>query len=590
MTKWRITMNSRRRCLMLPAACILALTAPLAGSSAARAGAPEPHLDRSAEPVAVSKASVSGGGFVAPAFQTAHYAKAVEANLRREKSLPSRYDARALGMVTPVRSQGDCGACYAFSSAADLESKLMRAGDGAHDLSEESMKDCNFQGTGCSGGNQFLIMNYLATHGAELESCAPYEPQDNSCPTGCESRYTVLDFSVVSGSTVASTEVIKQYLMDHGPIHSTLFAGDDSHTAWRDQVTGYDGTGALYYTGTEPPNHSVLIVGWDDTITHEGGTGAWIVKNSWGTSWGGTCDYGTERGYFYIAYGSASIGMYSSFVKEFMTNYVANDLLYYDEGGYTSAFGGLGTVMWGMESFTAPQDTKLHRVEFWTSDATTDVDVYVYRYFTGGALSTLMYSSLDNSFAEPGYHYVQFDDPVPLTAGEEFHVAVRFENQSYEYPLTADNDGPTDAGKSWYSFNGSTWSSLEPYDVDATIRVRTSTNTVLATEDHQGPGDGDPDAGPVPRGLKIRGAYPNPFNPTTTITFAVPRQEDVRVGIFDLQGRRVRRLAAEVMPAGPRSLVWDGLDDQGVQVPSGVYFCRVEAGYEVRSTKLAVLK
>ncbi len=590
MTKWHKTAVSRR---MIPA--VLAVSVLIMGTaSVCRAGdgtePAAPHLDRSAMPAPGKVMENPTGGFIAPRFQTAHYAAAVAANLRHEKTLPSRYDARALGMVTPVKNQGDCGACYAFSSAADLESKVMRDGQGIEDLSEESMKDCNFQGTGCGGGNQFLIMNYLATHGADLETCAPYVPADAGCPLGCQAKYTVLDFSVISGSTVAPTEVIKQYLMDYGPIHTTIFAGDDTQPGWRDQVVGYDGTGALFYEGTELPNHSVLIVGWDDMVAHAGGTGAWIVKNSWGTSWGGTCDYGTERGYFYIAYGSANVGMYSSFVKEFMHNYSPSEVLYHDEGGYTSAFGGLGTVLWGMSAFTATEDTRLHRVEFWTSDATVDVDVYVYANFSGGALSTLRMSSLDNSFAEPGYHYVQFIEPLALTAGEDFYVAVRFENESYVYPLTADNAGPAASGKSWYSFNGATWSSLEPHAVDTTIRARTSTNTVLSVEDHDGSGDPDPDPGQVPRRLEIKGAYPNPFNPTTNITFELPGRETVRVGIFDLQGREIRRLVNETAAAGTRTVTWDGQDDQGRQVPSGVYFCRVEAGYQVRSIKLAVLK
>ncbi len=590
MTKWPKAAHSRSNRGIVPVMAVLVLGIFTLVAAGVRAETEVPHLDRSAMSATGKTAVNPLGGFIAPQFQTSHYAAAVAANLRHEKTLPSRYDARALGMVTPVRNQGDCGACYAFSSAADLESKIMRDGQGAEDLSEESMKDCNFQGTGCGGGNQFLIMNYLTTHGADLETCAPYVPADAGCPLGCQSKYTVLDFSVISGSTVAPTEVIKQYLMDYGPIHTTMFAGDDTEPAWRDQVVGYDGTGALYYAGTELPNHSVLIVGWDDLVAHEGGTGAWIVKNSWGTSWGGTCDYGTERGYFYIAYGSANVGMYSSFVKEFMHNYSVPEVLYHDEGGYTSAFGGLGTVLWGMSAFTATEDTKLHRVEFWTSDATVDVDVYVYANFSGGALSTLRMSSLDNAFPEPGYHYVQFIEPLSLAAGEDFYVAVRFENESYVYPLTADNAGPADSGKSWYSFNGATWSSLEPHAVDTTIRARTSPNTVLSVEDHDGSGDLDPDPGLVPRHLEVRGAYPNPFNPTTTIRFATAAEGPVRVTLFDVQGRRVRRLADEIMPAGARSLVWDGRDDQGLAAPSGVYFGLIEAGFEVRGFKLALLK
>ncbi len=573
---------------MLAAAAVFSLVLAVAGSMPAAAAEGTPHLDHS---VVAAKAAVADrGGFIPPGFSTSHYAHAVAANLRAEKSLPTRYDTRALGMVSPVKDQGACGACYAFSSAGDLESKILRSGLGVYDLSENSMKECHFQGSSCSGGNQYIIMNYLATRGAELESCDPYAPADVGCTLGCSPQFTVLDYSSISGDTVAPTAVIKQYLMDYGPILTTLFAGDDSQPTWWGQVSGYDGTGALYYTGAEPPNHSVLIVGWDDSIVHAGGSGAWIIKNSWGTSWGGTCDYGTERGYFYIAYGSANVGMYSSFVKEFMVPNGQMGLLYHDEGGYTAAFGGLGTVMWGMGAFTAPTATNLHRVEFWTSDVAVDVDVYVYSNFSGGSLSTLLASSLSNSFSEPGYHYVQLDDPLSLTQGENFYVAVRFENQTFTYPLTADGDGPVDAGSSWYSFNGVSWNSLESQGVDVTIRCRTSTNVALGVEDHGGQDPDDPAGGELPRNLVVRGAYPNPFNPTTSITFGLPRQGLVQVAIFDLQGREIRRLVDQVLPAGSQTATWNGQDDTGRTVPSGVYFCRVEAGYQVRSIKLALLK
>ena len=63
-------------------------------------------------------------------------------------------------------------------------------------------------------------------------------------------------------------------------------------TSWGEEFGSYDGSYTLYYDGPEEPNHAVLIVGWDDSLTHAEGSGGWIVKNSWGTEWGGTCGHG----------------------------------------------------------------------------------------------------------------------------------------------------------------------------------------------------------------------------------------------------------------------------------------------------------
>lgn len=571
------------------AAWVWALGLTLLATTAAAAAVP--HLDPARDSARLAGAADAvGAGFVPPAFATDHYAAAVESAAKADKVLPAVYDARALGWVSAVKDQEDCGACYAFSSAADLESKVLRAGEGAYDLSENGMKECHYQDSSCSGGNQYQIMNYLATTGAVLEACDPYVSADVGCTIGCARQFVVLDFRAISGGTVPATAVLKQYLTDHGPLHTTFFAGDATQPAWLSTVSNYNGTGALYFTGTNAPNHSVVIVGWDDTITHPGGSGAWIVKNSWGTNWGGTCGYGSEPGYFYIAYGSASIGMYSSFVQEYMHQDDDTSLLYHDEGGYTAAFGGLGTVMWGLASYTAPANTKLHRVEFWTTDATVDVDVYLYESFVGGSLSGLLASSLDNAFTEPGYHHVELATPLPLAAGQEVHISVRLENATYTYPLAADGDGVVDAGKSWYSFNGSTWGSLEPYAVDVTIRARTSVNAVLAIDGTGDDPDLEPLGGDLPRELAIDSAWPNPFNPATNITYHLPRSGPATVTVYDLKGRQVRTLIDGSQEAGSRTVVWDGRDDSGVAVPSGVYFCQVQAVGQVRGIKLALLK
>jgi hypothetical protein len=71
------------------------------------------------------------------------------------------------------------------------------------------------------------------------------------------------------------------------------------------------------------------------------------------------------------------------------------------------------------------EDAELERVEFWTTDATTDVDVYVYDDFNGSVLSNLLESELDNSFGEMGYHSVSLAPYVEAAAGEDIYVAVK---------------------------------------------------------------------------------------------------------------------------------------------------------------------
>ena len=85
-------------------------------------------------------------------------------------------------------------------------------------------------------------------------------------------------------------------------------------------------------------------------------------------------------------------------------------------------------------------------------------------------------------------------------------------------------------------------------------------------------------------------ASPNPFNPITTLQYALPAEGHLRLTIHDLQGRRIAGLLDEWRPAGHGTVVWRGLDDRGAAVASGIYFARMETTGEVRSAKLTLVR
>jgi hypothetical protein len=84
--------------------------------------------------------------------------------------------------------------------------------------------------------------------------------------------------------------------------------------------------------------------------------------------------------------------------------------------------------------------------------------------------------------------------------------------------------------------------------------------------------------------------YPNPFNPETNINYALPEVADVKLIVYDLTGREIRTLRDATQSAGWYQLKWDGLDDNGSPVNSGVYFTRLQAGSDVRTIKMINLK
>ena len=84
--------------------------------------------------------------------------------------------------------------------------------------------------------------------------------------------------------------------------------------------------------------------------------------------------------------------------------------------------------------------------------------------------------------------------------------------------------------------------------------------------------------------------YPNPFNASTVIRFSIPVTGKVSVTIYNLLGQGIRKLGDERLEAGVRSLRWDGRNDVGQHVSSGVYLCRLQSAKEPMARKLLLLK
>jgi hypothetical protein len=96
--------------------------------------------------------------------------------------------------------------------------------------------------------------------------------------------------------------------------------------------------------------------------------------------------------------------------------------------------------------------------------------------------------------------------------------------------------------------------------------------------------------GSVPASFTLGNPYPNPFNPSTTVEFNLPKRGEVVVTIFNILGQPVRILAHETLAAGEHSITWDGTNDAGHNVASGVYFCRVETATQRATVKMLLLR
>ena len=94
----------------------------------------------------------------------------------------------------------------------------------------------------------------------------------------------------------------------------------------------------------------------------------------------------------------------------------------------------------------------------------------------------------------------------------------------------------------------------------------------------------------VPATVVITGNYPNPFNPSTTLEFLLDTTTIVTLDIYSITGQHVKTLLAAYRPAGVNTVVWDGTDDMGAEVSSGVYFCRMRAGEMIAAQRMMLVR
>jgi len=196
-------------------------------------------------------------------------------------SIPDSLDWRTKGAVTPVKNQGQCGSCWAFSANEGVESAWILAGKPKIILSPQQIVSCDTEDDGCDGGDLPTAFAYVKQKGQETETKYPYTSgggDTGSCKFNAQ--YVVAHISGFQYATKNRNETQMQAAMvTKGPLSVCV----DAET-WQD----YSGGIVKSDCGTDL-DHCVQIVGW----AKESNTPYWIVRNSWGTDWG-------LDGYIYI--------------------------------------------------------------------------------------------------------------------------------------------------------------------------------------------------------------------------------------------------------------------------------------------------
>jgi C1A family cysteine protease len=202
------------------------------------------------------------------------------------ESLPDNFDWTALGAVTPVKNQQQCGSCWAFSTTGSTEGAWFLKNHKLLSLSEQQLVDCSKpQGNdGCSGGLMDQGFKYIEQNVLCLENDYPYTAADGTCKTTCKSVVKISSFVDVP----ENNEVALQNAVHLTPVSVAVEA---------DQWQFYS-SGVLTTTCGTNLDHGVLLVGWG---VDSNNVPFWKVKNSWGTEWG-------DEGYILLQRGVSSSG------------------------------------------------------------------------------------------------------------------------------------------------------------------------------------------------------------------------------------------------------------------------------------------
>jgi len=198
---------------------------------------------------------------------------------------PAAKDWTSVGAVTPIKNQGQCGSCWAFSTTGSIEGQNFLTNGKLTSFSEEQLVDCSSAegNQGCNGGLMDDGFAYVEEYGLCTELDYPYSAGGGRSGS-CEASSCTASVHVDGCTDISQgdTDALMKACGTVGPISIAV----DANTMWQ----LYSGGVFNHYCNKNSLDHGVLLVGYDSSSSN----GYWKVKNSWGETWG-------EQGFIRLA-------------------------------------------------------------------------------------------------------------------------------------------------------------------------------------------------------------------------------------------------------------------------------------------------
>ena len=396
----------------------------------------------------------AGGEFGSVRFAALH--STVHDNVPEVTDMPSSYDMRDVYGVSAVKNQAGHGTCWAHSSVAAAETDLIRYIPDI-DLSELHTAFFSYYGDDQiapkikdvdamldEGGNSAVAVNLWSQWiGPVYDSKLPYDRddivKDKSKVDGYKyqsdfhlENAVMLDYNYERTNTEYVNQLIKQYVMNGNGVDATFYSNGEK--CFESKYCSTNSNKKPKFS-----NHAIVIIGWDDNFPASDfrikpdGNGAWLVKNSWGTTYG-------KDGYMWISYYDKSLGEFTVYDMGDKNNY--STIYQHDSYVPIQTLSGDAEAVEGTPSymanlFTAEQDQQIEAVSTYFVNEGTDFEITVYtdlkdeEDFRSGKASCTTKGKHD----VPGYFTIELDEPVHVGEGERFAIMMKLWNSSTPFVI-----------------------------------------------------------------------------------------------------------------------------------------------------------